>query len=84
MSCITQNQIVGYVNPGCVDKFDINKEELDLRYYNDCLAKNNPPGLHCTFEFCDFNDCSAMDTSGATGTPINANVEVSLGADCGA
>lgn len=81
-SCTIQNQTVGYVNPGCVATINVDKEQIDLRYYDDCIDPNNPPGLICTFEFCDFSTCS-MDTTGATGTPINKDVEVSLGDDCG-
>ncbi len=80
--CTTANQTVGWDGVGCIDTFDINAQQIALRYYNDCLDPNNPPGLVCTYEFCYFNACS-MDTTGATGTPIVLPVENGLGDDCG-
>ena len=80
-SCTTTNQQVGFENPGCVDTYSQAADTIATMAYIDCMRRNNGDNYPaCHYRFDQFNTCS-MATSG--GTPINADVEISLGDNCG-
>jgi len=78
-SCTKSNQIVGYIYSACITTYNLAEWVKQVDAYEDCIRLNNGqsnPPIKCEIFWCDYNSCT-MPTSG--GTPIKADVEVSLG-----
>jgi hypothetical protein len=80
-SCTTSNEVVGYEYTGCLDTPDYAAYSSLLISYDDCVDNDRPHGMpwKCLLPWCGWNTC----TMGTGGTPLKADVEVSLGDDCG-
>jgi len=79
-SCTTTYQTVGYTYTGCITTPDFGKYSTLLIGFDDCVNNDlQHGGGPCRLNWCDWNTC----TMGTGGTPINADVETSLGDDCG-